>query len=63
LARITGLDVKLEQYRLGEAFVNQIVAANGREAGKQLWGGPETLPTMAEIRQPDLWAARVLAAR
>ena len=63
LARITGLDVKLEQYRLGEAFVNQIIATRGREAGKILWRGPETMPTMAEIRQPDLWTSRVMSAR
>jgi uncharacterized protein (DUF2342 family) len=63
LARITGLDVKLEQYRLGEAFVNQVVATNGREAGKLLWRGPETLPTLTEIRQPDLWTSRVMSVR
>jgi coenzyme F420 biosynthesis associated uncharacterized protein len=63
LARITGLDVKLEQYRLGEAFVNQIVAAHGRDAGKLLWRGPETLPSMAEIRQPALWTTRVMSTR
>jgi coenzyme F420 biosynthesis associated uncharacterized protein len=63
LARITGLDVKLEQYRLGEAFVNQIVAAHGPEAGKLLWHGPETLPTLTEIREPELWSSRVMAGR
>lgn len=63
LARITGLDVKLEQYRLGEAFVNQVIAAHGRDAGRQLWTGPETLPTLVEIRQPELWSVRVLGSR
>ena len=63
LARITGLDVKLEQYRLGEAFVTQIIGTHGRSAGELLWKGSESLPTMAEIRQPGLWTSRVMSPR
>jgi coenzyme F420 biosynthesis associated uncharacterized protein len=57
-ARLTGLDMKLEQYRLGEAFIDQIVRERGREALDRLWSGPEALPTMAEIRDPSRWLAR-----
>ncbi len=59
LAKLTGLDVKLEQYRLGEQFIDRIVAARGHGFARRVWDGPEYLPTMAEIRQPELWLARI----
>ena len=58
-ARLTGLDVKLEQYRLGEEFIDAIVAKRGREVGLVLWSGPEAMPTMEELKAPDRWLARV----
>ena len=58
-AKFTGLELKLEQYRLGEQFVNQIVAERGLEAMGLVWNGPEFLPDMEEIRQPSLWYDRV----
>jgi coenzyme F420 biosynthesis associated uncharacterized protein len=60
LARITGLDMKLEQYRLGEEFVNAVVDARGHHAALQLWKGPENMPTMEELRAPAAWMNRVL---
>jgi coenzyme F420 biosynthesis associated uncharacterized protein len=59
LAKLTGLDVKLEQYRLGELFIDRIVAARGHDFARRVWGGPEYLPTMAEIRSPERWLARI----
>jgi coenzyme F420 biosynthesis associated uncharacterized protein len=59
LAKLTGLDVKLEQYRLGEQFIDRIVALRGHGFARRVWDGPEYLPTMAEIRQPELWLARI----
>lgn len=61
-ARLTGLDVKMEQYRLGESFVNHVVEERGHAAIRQMWSGPEALPSMAEIREPDRWLARMPAA-
>jgi len=58
-ARLTGLNVKLEQYRLGEAFINRIVAKRGHPFVRRIWDGPEYLPTMEEIRQPERWLARM----
>lgn len=60
-ARLTGLNVKMEQYRQGEAFVNAIVERHGREAIDWLWAGPESMPSMAEIRDPSQWSTRVAA--
>jgi coenzyme F420 biosynthesis associated uncharacterized protein len=60
MLRITGMDLKMEQYRKGEQFVRAIAAAGGPSALKRLWEGPETLPQHGEIDNPDRWVARVL---
>jgi coenzyme F420 biosynthesis associated uncharacterized protein len=59
-ARLTGLDMKMEQYRLGERFINQIAEQRGHDAVKRIWEGPANLPTMAEVRAPQKWVERVL---
>ena len=60
ILRITGLDLKLEQYKRGEIFVRAIADARGKAALARLWEGPETLPREGEIEQPERWMARVL---
>jgi coenzyme F420 biosynthesis associated uncharacterized protein len=62
IMRLTGMDLKMEQYRKGEEFVAAIARARGAEALRSLWLGPETLPTPEEIDSPSLWLARVLPA-
>ncbi len=59
LAKLTGLDVKMEQYRLGEQFIDTIVAQRGHDFARRVWDGPDFLPTMAEIRQPNFWLERI----
>lgn len=59
LAKLTGLDVKLEQYRLGEEFIDAIVKARGHDVARRVWDGPDSLPTMAEIKQPQRWLDRM----
>jgi coenzyme F420 biosynthesis associated uncharacterized protein len=59
--RLTGMDVKLEQYRKGEAFVAAIAAAGGPAALNRLWSGPEMMPRHGEIDDPTLWLARTAA--
>jgi putative hydrolase len=56
--RLTGLDLKMEQYAEGERFVAAVVAASGTTGLARVWRGPEWLPTMAEIRDPASWLAR-----
>src|SRR4029450_2108422 len=60
ILRVTGLDLKLEQYKRGERFVRAIADARGREALNRLWSGPETMPTAGELGDPPRWIARVL---
>ncbi|MDQ3541397.1 MAG: zinc-dependent metalloprotease [Chloroflexota bacterium] len=60
-ARLTGLDVKMEQYRAGERFIDEIVRQRSHDLARRVWEAPEFLPTMKEIRNPQLWIARVEA--
>jgi coenzyme F420 biosynthesis associated uncharacterized protein len=60
MLRLTGMDLKLEQYKKGEVFVRAIAEARGPEALVRLWDGPESLPRAGEIDEPARWIARVL---
>ncbi len=59
MLRITGMDLKMEQYRKGEAFVAGIERLGGAAALRRLWAGPETLPTAPEIDDPAAWVRRM----
>jgi uncharacterized protein (DUF2342 family) len=61
--RITGLSLKMEQYKLGEHFVDQVVKQRGIAFANRAWQTPETLPTEAEIRDPSRWIARMEAVQ
>jgi coenzyme F420 biosynthesis associated uncharacterized protein len=58
--RLTGMDVKLEQYRKGELFVRRIAEIAGPAALRRVWEGPESLPRHGEIDDPPSWVARVM---
>ena len=60
VSRLTGLDMKLEQYRRGERFVSGVAAAGGQAAVAQLFAGPWALPTEAEMEEPERWVRRVV---
>ncbi len=60
--RITGLDMKLEQYRLGEKFADAVARRRGMEGLNRVWENAENLPTLSEVRDPGLWLARIDAA-
>lgn len=58
-ARLTGLDIKMEQYRQGEAFINEVVKERGHDFARQVWNAPEYLPSLEEIKAPQTWIARI----
>lgn len=58
-AKITGLDVKMEQYRLGEQFIDTIAAQRGHAFAVRVWESPEMLPTPEELRNPGQWIDRI----
>ena len=60
MLRLTGMDLKMEQYKKGERFVRAIADRRGSAALARLWEGPHTLPRDGEIDAPDRWIARVL---
>ena len=60
MLRLTGMDLKMEQYKKGEQFVRAIAERRGPAALARLWEGPETLPRDGEIDAPERWIARVL---
>jgi uncharacterized protein (DUF2342 family) len=41
-------------------FVRHVVDKVGMDEFNAVWTGPETLPSKAEIEDPDAWVARVL---
>ena len=56
--RLTGLEMKVRQYELGERFVLTIEREAGWSALDRAWESPTNLPTAAEIEAPLLWLAR-----
>jgi coenzyme F420 biosynthesis associated uncharacterized protein len=62
ILRLTGLDLKMEQYQAGEKFVDTVTASRDRAFLNQVWQGPEKLPTLDEIKAPARWIARLEGA-
>jgi coenzyme F420 biosynthesis associated uncharacterized protein len=60
--RITGLDMKLEQYRLGEKFADAVARRVGMKGLNRVWQRAENMPTLEEIQDPGLWLERMEAA-
>lgn len=58
-SQLMGLEAKMNQYIAGEKFISEITSVGGPEALEQAWRGPECLPTMEEIREPELWVKRM----
>jgi len=54
-----GLESKMKQYEVGEAFVEAVEREGGPRAIDHAWRGPESLPTLDELRDPHAWLARV----
>lgn len=61
VAQAIGLDMKLRQYELGQAFCEGVAGRGGVDALRHLWVDPSHFPTMAELREPDSWLTRVAA--
>jgi len=56
--KLLGLEAKLRQYEEGEKFLEALEQAGG-EGIDLLWRGPEYLPDLGEIRNPDRWLDRM----
>jgi coenzyme F420 biosynthesis associated uncharacterized protein len=60
LQKLIGLDAKMKQYEQGEAFIAAVEKEGGVELLDQAWVDPANLPSIAEIRDPEMWIARVV---
>ncbi len=63
LEKLLGLDLKMRQYRDGRAFCDAVAAAGGQEALRHAFSGPDAVPTMAELADPQAWLRRSGAPR
>jgi coenzyme F420 biosynthesis associated uncharacterized protein len=57
--KFTGLDLKLQQYRRGEAFAKAVFDAHGMKSLNLAWNGPDQMPKLEELAHPDRWYKRV----
>jgi uncharacterized protein (DUF2342 family) len=57
--RLTGLEMKMNQYRMGEQFIDVVEREAGWETVGHAFRGAESLPTLEEIGSPERWLRRV----
>jgi coenzyme F420 biosynthesis associated uncharacterized protein len=58
LSRLLGLELKMKQYEVGKRFCDHVVDREGVAALHRAFSAPESLPTWAELEDPDAWIAR-----
>lgn len=56
--KLVGVEAKMRQYQEGEEFLEAVEAARPG-VFDQIWRGPEWLPSLAEIREPQTWLDRI----
>ncbi len=56
--RLVGLEAKMAQYEQGTNFIVAVEDAGGPELFARVWEGPEWLPTLEEVREPERWIDR-----
>ena len=59
IQQLLGLEAKLNQYEQGERFIAAVEAVGGTELLDEAFADPANLPSLAEIRAPDQWIARI----
>ena len=57
--QLVGFEAKLRQYEDGERFIAAVEATRSVRFIDRAWHGPENLPTLAEIRDPQSWIGRL----
>ncbi|ERG98341.1 MAG: hypothetical protein J07HQX50_02379 [Haloquadratum sp. J07HQX50] len=60
LRRFLGIGMKRDQYERGAAFFDTIAKREGVRATKAVWEDPASLPTQAELADPQIWIDRVV---
>lgn len=57
--RLVALDLKYEQYAVGQAFFDAVAERGGIDAVNRVWDARGNLPSRDELRDPDSWLRRV----
>ena len=57
--KLTGLDLKLQQYRRGEAFCQEVYRKHGLAVLNRAWDGPGSMPRLNELGNPEAWVRRI----
>jgi coenzyme F420 biosynthesis associated uncharacterized protein len=57
--RLIGIDLKLQQYKIGERFVGAVVEKKGVDFLNRVWDSPENMPSIEEVNDPDAWIHRL----
>jgi len=58
--RLLGLELKRRQYEEGVNFCRYVAAMRDIDSLNKVWDNPDSLPTTAELAEPDGWIKRVL---
>ncbi|HEX5309564.1 MAG TPA: zinc-dependent metalloprotease [Solirubrobacteraceae bacterium] len=58
LERLLGLEMKMRQYEVGRSFCDEVVKAGGPERLAHVWSSSWSLPSTAELSEPQLWLER-----
>ena len=58
LERLIGLEAKLRQYEDRKRFCDAVATTAGAPALHRVFDGPEQLPTVAELQDPEAWMRR-----
>jgi coenzyme F420 biosynthesis associated uncharacterized protein len=57
--RLTGLEMKMNQYKMGERFIEVVEREAGWDTVGLAFRGASSLPTLDEIGSPERWLSRV----
>lgn len=59
LERLLGLEMTVEQYRLGREFCETVTERTDQATLSRMWGSADSLPSMPELEEPTLWLSRM----
>ncbi len=57
--RLIGISLKLQQYKVGQAFVDAVVEQEGLEFLNRVWNKSENMPSLEEVNSPAIWIDRM----
>ncbi len=60
--RLTGLELKLQQYRRGEAFARAVYDEYGMDVLNRAWASADSMPRLEELGDHRRWYQRVVRA-